>query len=110
MQPMMAPGPVEYKRKYTLWVLVVLILFGRWLEARARHRSGQVLRRLAEQRGQPARRLGEAALAAIVPRDHQTEFANAMILHGRETCIARKPNCAECALYVACDWPDKPPR
>ena len=27
MQPMMAPGPVEYKRKYTLWVLVVLILF-----------------------------------------------------------------------------------
>ena len=52
----------------------------------------------------------EAALAAIVPRDHQTEFANAMILHGRETCIARKPNCAECALYAACDWPDKPPR
>jgi Cu+-exporting ATPase len=29
-------------------ILVVLILFGRWLEARARHRSGQALRRLAE--------------------------------------------------------------
>ncbi len=27
MQPMIAPGPVEYRRKYTLWVLVVLILF-----------------------------------------------------------------------------------
>ena len=26
-QPVMAPGPVQYKRKYTLWVLVVLILF-----------------------------------------------------------------------------------
>jgi P-type Cu+ transporter len=29
-------------------VIVVLILFGRWLEARARSRSGQALRRLAE--------------------------------------------------------------
>jgi Cu+-exporting ATPase len=29
-------------------IIVVLILFGRWLEARARHRSGQALRRLAE--------------------------------------------------------------
>lgn len=25
--PLVAPGPVEYKRKYTLWVLVVLLLF-----------------------------------------------------------------------------------
>ena len=52
----------------------------------------------------------EAALAAIVPADRQTAFANAMILHGRETCTARKPNCAECVLYAVCAWPDKPPR
>ena len=52
----------------------------------------------------------EAVLAAIVPADRQTAFANAMILHGRETCTARKPNCVECALYAVCGWPDKPPR
>jgi endonuclease-3 len=52
----------------------------------------------------------EAALAAIVPADRQTAFANAMILHGRETCTARKPNCLDCVLYPACEWPDKPPR
>jgi endonuclease-3 len=52
----------------------------------------------------------EAALAAIVPADRQTAFSNAMILHGRETCTARKPNCLECALYSACEWPDKPAR
>ena len=26
-QPVMAAGPIEYKRKYTLWVLVILVLF-----------------------------------------------------------------------------------
>lgn len=52
----------------------------------------------------------EAALVAIVPADRQTAFANAMILHGRETCTARKPNCPQCALYTVCDWPDKPSR
>jgi len=52
----------------------------------------------------------EAALAAIVPADRQTAFANAMILHGRETCTARKPNCTDCVLYAVCAWPDKPPR
>ena len=25
-QPAMVPGPIHYKRKYTLWVLIVLIL------------------------------------------------------------------------------------
>jgi endonuclease-3 len=34
-------------------------------------------------------------------------FGNAMILHGRETCIARKPRCPECVLHAVCEWPDK---
>ena len=42
-------------------IIVVLILFGRWLEARARHRSGQALRRLAE--------LGTGTGTASVLRD-----------------------------------------
>jgi endonuclease-3 len=49
----------------------------------------------------------EAALAAAVPADRHTAFANAMILHGRETCVARKPRCQNCVLLKVCPWPDK---
>ena len=52
----------------------------------------------------------ETALAAAVPTDKHTVFANAMILHGRETCTARNPRCAECVLWDPCPWPDKAPR
>ncbi len=50
----------------------------------------------------------EAALMRQVPRDKWLVFTNAMILHGRETCTARKPRCLECVLYAVCEWPDKP--
>jgi endonuclease-3 len=30
-----------------------------------------------------------------------------MILHGRETCVARKPKCGECVLFDLCEWPQK---
>jgi len=49
----------------------------------------------------------EAALAAAVPADKHTAFANAMILHGRETCTARSPRCPDCVLLKLCPWPDK---
>ena len=49
----------------------------------------------------------EAALAAVVPKDKQTAFGSAMILHGRETCVARKPRCPDCVLLPLCQWPDK---
>lgn len=49
----------------------------------------------------------EAALAQSVPKDKHTVFANAMILHGRETCVARKPRCSDCVLAEVCAWPDK---
>ncbi|MGE0117187.1 MAG: endonuclease III [Dongiaceae bacterium] len=49
----------------------------------------------------------EAALAAVVPPDKQTAFGSAMILHGRETCVARKPRCPDCILLQLCQWPDK---
>ena len=52
----------------------------------------------------------EAALEAVVPADKRTAFANALILHGREVCTARRPNCAACALCDLCDWPEKPAR
>jgi endonuclease-3 len=52
----------------------------------------------------------EAALAAAVPADRHTAFANAMILHGRETCMARNPRCGACVLWGLCAWPDKAQR
>lgn len=49
----------------------------------------------------------ERALTAQLPRSRWTTFANAMILHGRETCTARKPRCRRCVLNDLCRWPDK---
>jgi endonuclease-3 len=49
----------------------------------------------------------EEALMRQVAQDKWTVFGNAMILHGRETCIARKPRCPECVLRAVCEWPDK---
>jgi endonuclease-3 len=50
----------------------------------------------------------EQELLAQVPHDKWTVFSNAMILHGREICTARKPRCCECILYTECAWPEKP--
>jgi len=49
----------------------------------------------------------EAALVAVVPHDRLTVFGSAMILHGRETCVARKPRCPDCILLKLCRWPEK---
>jgi endonuclease-3 len=50
----------------------------------------------------------EHELMEKVARAKWTAFSNAMILHGRETCTARKPKCLECVLYDECEWPKKP--
>jgi len=52
----------------------------------------------------------ETTLVAVVPADKQTAFGSAMILHGRETCVARKPRCPDCILLTLCQWPDKTAR
>jgi endonuclease-3 len=49
----------------------------------------------------------EAALMHQVAQDKWTAFGNVLILHGRETCTARKPRCPECVLRAVCEWPDK---
>jgi endonuclease III len=49
----------------------------------------------------------EQTLMTQVPKDKWTIFSNAMILHGREICTARKPRCGECGLYNECEWPQK---
>jgi endonuclease-3 len=49
----------------------------------------------------------EAALMRQVTKKRWTAFGNAMILHGRETCVARRPRCHACVLRDVCAWPDK---
>lgn len=44
----------------------------------------------------------ERDLMEIVPRDDWYDFSNLLILHGRRTCIARKPLCPECTIRRQC--------
>jgi endonuclease-3 len=30
-----------------------------------------------------------------------------LILHGRYTCMARRPRCGQCPIADLCEWPDK---
>jgi len=44
----------------------------------------------------------ERDLMDLVPRKHWTAFSHRMILHGRQVCRARKPDCGSCALADLC--------
>ncbi|RLI92272.1 MAG: endonuclease III [Candidatus Altiarchaeales archaeon] len=44
----------------------------------------------------------EGDLMEIVPRKSWIEISDLLILHGRETCTARKPKCNECILNRLC--------
>jgi endonuclease-3 len=50
----------------------------------------------------------EEELVRQLPENLLTQFNLALILHGRETCTAIRPKCAECVLYKECEWPEKP--
>ena len=49
----------------------------------------------------------EAALMNIIPEALVINFHHYLVLHGRYTCKARKPECPSCLIREACDWPDK---
>jgi endonuclease-3 len=49
----------------------------------------------------------EGELTKQIPRNKWTAFNLAIILHGRETCTAKKPRCGACALYDECGWTEK---
>ncbi|QAT84201.1 endonuclease III [Corallococcus coralloides] len=44
----------------------------------------------------------ETDLMKLVPKDDWTFFGPAVVLHGRYTCVAKKPKCAECLLNDVC--------
>ena len=44
----------------------------------------------------------EFELNEIVPGKDWTQFSHLIIWHGRRTCFARKPKCAECAINTLC--------
>ena len=49
----------------------------------------------------------EQELMLQIPQNKWTRFSLALILHGRETCTAKKPRCSICVLYSECPWPEK---
>ncbi len=48
-------------------------------------------------------------LCEVIPRARWTHATHLLILHGRQTCYARKPDCPRCAVNALCPWPEKTP-
>jgi len=49
----------------------------------------------------------EKKLERNTPKEHKQDAHHLLILHGRYTCIARKPRCASCVIADLCEYPDK---
>ena len=47
----------------------------------------------------------EDRLLETVPGEYRRHAHHWLILHGRYTCIARRPRCGECAVADLCAWP-----
>jgi len=50
----------------------------------------------------------EKKLLKVIPKEFKMYAHHWLILHGRYTCIARKPKCHECPIGDCCQWPEKP--
>lgn len=49
----------------------------------------------------------ENNLEKWVPRHHKLDAHHLLILHGRYTCIARKPRCGSCVIEDLCEFKEK---
>ncbi len=49
----------------------------------------------------------EKQLLKLVPKTYLHDAHHWLILHGRYTCIARKPRCGSCLISHLCEYPDK---
>jgi endonuclease-3 len=51
----------------------------------------------------------EDRLLEVTPMEFRAHAHHWLILHGRYTCIARKPKCPACPVRRWCEYPDKTP-
>ena len=49
----------------------------------------------------------EQKFEQVVPDKYKLHAHHWLILHGRYTCIARKPLCEKCIITDLCHWPEK---
>ena len=49
----------------------------------------------------------EEKLLKVVPDEFKTDVHHWLILHGRYTCIARKPRCGSCLIEDLCEFKEK---
>lgn len=49
----------------------------------------------------------EQKLLKVVPGEFKLDVHHWLILHGRYTCVARKPKCGSCLVEDLCDFKDK---
>lgn len=49
----------------------------------------------------------ETKLEQVVPAQYKRHAHHWLILHGRYTCVARKPLCEKCIIADLCQWPGK---
>lgn len=49
----------------------------------------------------------EKKLMRLVPAEFRQDAHHWLILHGRYTCIARKPRCGACLIYDLCEYKNK---
>lgn len=50
----------------------------------------------------------EQKLLKVVPSEFKLDVHHWLILHGRYTCVARKPKCGSCIIEDLCEFKDKP--
>ena len=49
----------------------------------------------------------ETKLMKVTPQQYLRNAHHYLILHGRYTCVARKPFCGKCPIYAQCEFPEK---
>ena len=49
----------------------------------------------------------ELRLVEVIPHKYMMHAHHWLILHGRYTCLARKPLCEKCVIADICHWPGK---
>lgn len=49
----------------------------------------------------------EEKLLKVVPKEFKVDIHHWLILHGRYTCIARKPRCGSCIIEDLCEYKEK---